>query len=135
MTGARARRKGVHHPVVEQHQADGVALSLDEIGERGEEQTPVAQLGDGARAVAHRRADIQQEVTLEVRLLLEPLHVEALGSRGQLPVDADRVIPWQVGPVLAKLDAEPFERTAVQPDQDTLNDGPSHQLQRPQPPE
>ena len=100
--------------VVEGDQADGVALPVHQVRERRRQVRAVLELRHAARAVAHRRADVEQEVAPEVGLFLELLDVVAIGARVDLPVDRRQVVARDVLPVLGELDAEALERAAVQ---------------------
>ena len=72
-------------------------------------------------------------MTLDVRVLFEPLDVMTVGARVYLPVDGGQVVAGQVLAVLGELDAEPLVRAAVQPGQESLDHRPRLQLHRPQP--
>ena len=91
---------------------------------------PYSNFVIAARAVAHRAADVEQEVAIEVRLLLELLDVVAIAARVDLPVDRRRSSPGMVLPVLGELDAEALERAAVQARQEPFDDRPRLQLER-----
>ena len=102
----RTRRQVSAHRVVEQHQPGGVLLLDQQEAERGRQQAAPAQLRDAGAREAHRRALVQEEHPLEVGLLLEHLHVVAVGLAVHLPVHVARCVTRHVLPVLGELDAE-----------------------------
>ena len=124
-----ARRQPAENAVVERHQACRVALAGHQVRERGGQARSVLALRHRARAVAHRRADVEQQVRAEVRLLLVLLHVIPVGPRVHLPVDRGEIVARQVLPVLRELHAEPLQRAAVQPRQEALDDGARLELE------
>ena len=96
--------------------------------------TPYSSLVIGARAaIAHRPADVEQQVAVEVGLLLELLDVVAVAARVDLPVERRQIVAGQVLAVLGELDAEALERAAVQARQEALDDRPRLQLERAEP--
>src|SRR5262245_45724281 len=72
-------------------------------------------------------------MAIEVRFLLELLHIVAVAARVHLPVDTGEVVARQVLPVLCELDAEPLEGAAMEPRQKSFDDGARLQLERPEP--
>src|SRR5260370_38698752 len=52
------------------------------------------------RAVPHRSADVEQQMAVEVRLLLELLDVVAVSARVDLPVDRGQIVARNVLAVL-----------------------------------
>ena len=82
MARTMPRRQILGDPVLEREQADGVALRRQEIGDRGRRGPGVVALAvrHRRRAVTHRPARVDHEVAAEVRLVLEPLDVIAVGA-------------------------------------------------------
>src|SRR3954454_7285899 len=85
------------------------------------------------RSVAHRAADVQHQMAVEVRFLLEFLDVVAIASRVDLPVDGRDVVAGNVLAVLGKLDAETLEWAAVQAGEQPFDNRPRFQLERSEP--
>ena len=110
----RARRQHADDPIVEGHQADRVALAVHQVAERGREARAVLELRHAARAVPHRAAHVEHQVAIEVGLLFELLDVVAIAARVDLPVDRRQIVAGDVLAVFGELDAEAFERAAVQ---------------------
>ena len=94
MARPRARRDHGANVVIERHEAGGVALLLHQVGERRGKRAAVLQLREAAGAVAHRPADIEQQIPLQVRVFLVHAHDEAVAPREHLPVDRGEVVPW-----------------------------------------
>src|SRR5688572_6055483 len=92
-TGARAE------------QAGGVALIDDKIRERGGETARVIELAAVLKGEAHRAAEIEDDVTAEVRFRLEFLEIEAVGAAEDAPVQAADVVAGDVVAILGELDA------------------------------
>ncbi len=120
----RARRQQRGNAVVERDQAERITLPVHQVGQRAGEVRRVLQLGDRTRRVAHRRADVDQQVTREVGFFLVLLDEVAIRSRVDLPVQRGQVVAGQVLPVFGELDAEPLERTAMQAGQEPFDDRP-----------
>ena len=129
MPGSGARRSEAEHFVVERHEACGVALAVHEIRQRCRETRSIFQLGHGAGAIAHGRADVEQEMRAQIGLFFETLHIVAVGAREYFPVHRGQIVPWQVLAVFGELDTEALERTAMQPRQEAFHDRPRAQLQ------
>ena len=72
--------------------AHRVALQRQKIRERRGERAGVLGLGVAERAVAHRAAEIDQQMAAQVRLVLEPLDVVAVGAGVQPPVEIPRIV-------------------------------------------
>ena len=129
VAGAVPRRQVVGDFVVEREQADGVALRGQEVGERRGERAGVVALGVLGRAVAHRAAHVDDEVAAQVRFVLEPLDVVAIGAGEEPPVEIARVVAGRVRAVLAELDGEAVVRTAMDAGVETFDDDAGAQLQ------
>ena len=129
VAGRAARRDAKAEFAVEEGEADGVALPDDEVGQRSGEVGGVGQLRHLARAVAHRRADVHEEVEAGVGLVLELLDVVAIRPGEELPIDVGGVVARHVGPVLHELHADALVRALVQPGDEPLHDAPRQQLQ------
>ena len=84
---ARACRQHRDDAVVERDQAHGIALPVHQVRQRRGQALTVLELRHPARAVAHRRADVEQQVASEVGVLLEFLDVVPIGPGVHLPVD------------------------------------------------
>ena len=128
----RAGGQHVHDPLVEGRQADRVPLAVHQIRQRRRQARRVLELGDAARAVRHRPADVDHQVAGEVGLLLEFLDVVPIASRVHLPVDGGEIVAGDVLPVFGKLDAEALERTAVEARQEPFDDRAGLELERAQ---
>ena len=129
--GPRAGRQHRDDVLVEGGEADRVALAVHQVAERRREARAVLELRHRVmRPVAHRAADVEHQVAVEVRLLLELLDVVAIAARVDLPVDGGDVVAGNVLAVLGELDAEALERAAVQAGQQPFDDGPRLQLER-----
>ena len=131
--GARARRQQRRNAVVERDQAERIALPMHQVGERAGEIRRVLQLGDLAGAVAHRSADVEQQVAREVGFLFVLLDEVLVGAREHLPVERGEIVAGQILPVLRELDAESLVRTAMQAGQEALDDRPRLEIDRAEP--
>src|SRR5262249_22134126 len=76
----------------EQHHADGVLLPQHEVRQARRQEARVIPLGQRCRAERHRRRAIEQDVTAEVRLLLEALDIVVIGARKQRPIKILEVV-------------------------------------------
>ena len=115
MSGTRAHRQHRDDVLVEGGEADGVALPVHQVAERRRETPAVLELRQGVvRAVGHRAADVEQQMAVEVRFLFELLDVVTVAARVHLPVDGGERVAGNVLAVLGELDAEAFERAAMQ---------------------
>ena len=132
LSGARAGGQHRDDAIVEGDQAHGIALPVHQVRERRGQALAVLELRHARRAVPHRRADIEDEMTSEVGLFLELLDVVAIGSGVDLPVNRRQVVARDVLPVLRELDAESLERAAVESRQHALDDGARLELERAQ---
>jgi hypothetical protein len=131
--GTCARRQHADDRVVEGRERHSIALPVHQVGERGGEHLRVLDLlHPVAPSVPHRGADVEQDVAIEVRFLLELLHVIAIAPRVHLPVDAGEVVARQILPVLGEFHAEALERAAMQSGKKSFDDGARLQLERPQ---
>src|SRR5262249_2032711 len=83
----------------------------------------------GARLVAHRAARIEHEITAQVGLVLEPLHVVAVRSCVEPPVEVARIVAGTVLAVLAELDREARIRAAVNALDEPLHGDPRADLE------
>ena len=128
--GGRARGDVVADLVVEAHQAHRVLLSDHQVAEAGGEVAGVLELRQAilVARVGHRAAHVEQDMSLEVRLLLILLDVEAIGAAEHLPVNILDVIAGHVLAVLGELDAEALERASVQSRDKPLDDRSRHQI-------
>src|SRR5262249_10879372 len=124
-----ARRQHRHDAIVKSRQAHAVALAVHEVRERRRQTLAVLILRDPARAVRHRAADVEHHVAVEVRLLLKLFDVVASASSVDLPVNRREIIAGNVLTVFRELDAESFERTAVQAREESFDDRTSLELQ------
>ena len=118
--GAMPRRQVVGDLLVEREQADRVALREQEIGERRGQRAGVLALGVRRRAEAHRAAQVDEQVAAQVRLVLEPLDVVAVGAGEEPPVEIARVVAGRVRAILAELDREAVVRAAMDAGVETL---------------
>jgi len=130
VSGPRADGNACGDLVVEGHQANRVALSAHQIGQGGGEIGGVLQLRHLCGRVAHRGADIEQEMALQVRLFFELLDVVSIAAREDLPIDGREIVARQVLPIFRELDAEPFVGTPMQPDEEALDNRPGAQFHR-----
>ena len=73
--------------VIEGCQRDSVALPVHQIRKACGQHRTVSQLGDTTRCVSHGCADVQQQMAIEVRFLLELLDVIPVAAGVDLPVD------------------------------------------------
>ena len=113
MAGTVPRRQVFGDSILEQEQADRVALRRQEIGDRGRRGARVVALAVRPGSIAHRPAGVDHEIATEVGLVLEPLHVIAVRASVETPVEIARIVAGAVLAVLAELDREPVVRAAV----------------------
>ena len=125
-----AGRQQADDLVVERHEPNRVALAVHQVGERCRETGAVLELRHAARAIGHRSADVEHHVAIEVGFLFEFLDVVAIAARVDLPVDCGEVVAGNVLAVLRELDAEAFERAAVEAGQEAFDDRAGLELQR-----
>ncbi len=107
-------RDVVGHVLIEDDQAGGVALLRRQIGQRCGEEARIIEFADLARAIRHRRAGIEQNQQLHVRLALEPLQIETLGAGEDVPVDVAQIVALHVLLIFGELLAETELRRTVQ---------------------
>src|SRR5216684_5156418 len=115
MAVAMARRQIIAYAIVEADQSHGVALAVQEPGQRGGECAHIVRLGIIERAIMHRAALVHEQVAAEIGLVLESLEVVAVRARIQTPIQIARVIAWRVLAVFGEFDGEPVIRTTMQP--------------------
>jgi hypothetical protein len=72
---------------IERRQSNAVALPVHQVAERRGQTGGVLELGNAARPVRHRTADVNHQLAVEVGFLLEFLDVVAIAAREHLPVD------------------------------------------------
>src|SRR5207249_2989308 len=72
------------------------------------------------------------QMTVEIRLLLELLHVVPIAARVDLPVDRGQIIARDVLAVFRELDAEAFEWAPMQSRQKSLDDRAGFELEGPE---
>ena len=128
-----SRRHHLDNPFVEGHQSNRVALAIHEIRDRRRQHPAVLELGEIARPVGHRPADVDEKVAIEVGFLFEFLDVVPIGARVHLPIDRRQIVAVDVLPVFGELHAEALERTAMQAGQKSFDDGAGLELQRAKP--
>ena len=92
MARAVPRRQVLGDPILEQEQADRVALRRQEVGDRGRRGARVIALAVRPRSIAHRPAGVDHQVAAQVGLVLEPLDVIAIRPGIQPPVEIARVV-------------------------------------------
>ena len=114
---------------VEHDQSDGIVLARRQIRERGGEKLAVLQLADAARAVAHRRARIEQNHQPGVGLAFVASDVSALGAGVDIPVDEARIVAFDVRAIFLELLAEAVVRRAMQTGEKTFDRRARHQLE------
>ena len=107
--------------IVEGGQCYSIALPVHQIRKARREHRTVVQLGDTVRCVPHRRADVEQQMAIEVRLLLELLDVIPVAPGVDLPVDRREIVAGQVLPIFRELDAEALERAAMKTRQEPFD--------------
>lgn len=113
MAGAVAGGEILADLVVEGQQADGVALLVEEEGERGGEGIRVGGLCDAARAEVHRATVVSEEVAAEVGFVLELLDEVAVAPGEEFPIEIARVVAGRVLAILGELDAKAVIRAAM----------------------
>src|ERR1041384_6145034 len=91
--GAAARGgHGVERAVPGGEHADLVLLLDDEVGDGGEAEAGVAELGDAAAGERHGRRGVEDEVDGELGFLLELLDVVAIELGVGFPVDVAQLV-------------------------------------------
>jgi hypothetical protein len=112
------RRSGGHvqmHLRVERRQPHRVLLPRHQIRQNRRQIRTIVELRDlGRMAVAHRRADVQEDLHPHVRLFFILLDVETFGAGEHFVVEMARVVAGRVFAVFGEFDAEPLIRTGVQ---------------------
>ena len=119
----------VGDPVLESDQPDRVALEREEVGDGGRRGAGVLTLAVIEGAIVHRPAGVQHDVAAQVRLVLEPLDVVAVGAGEEPPVEIAGVVPRRVLAVLAELDREAMVGAAVGALDETLDGCPGTELE------
>ena len=132
VAGPRARRQHRHDVLVERRQADRVALAVHQVAERRREARAVLELRHPVvRAVAHRAADVEHQVAVEVGLLLELLDVVAIAARVDLPVDRRQMSsPGMYWRYSANSTLKPLNGLRCRPESKPFDDRPRLQLER-----
>ena len=123
MPARAAGRMKLADAVVEDLQRDAVAAAHHEPRERGGEEGGELQLRQrAATGEGHAFARIEQDVTFQIRLLLEGLHVMPVIARKHAPVHERGVVAGRVGAVFVKLHRGPAQLRAMPPGEPSLRD-------------
>ncbi len=134
MAAPRAGREPQRNLLVEGDEPGGIALPVHQERQRAGQHGAVFELAHrrGA-AIAHRSADVEQQVALDVRLFLILLDVVTVAARVDLPVERGEIVAVDVLAVLGELDAEALVRAAMKAREKSLHDRPRLQLHGPEP--
>jgi hypothetical protein len=103
------------------HDPGRVLLEDHEVGDRGRERGPVAELRHRP-AEAHGRRAVEEDVAAGVRVRVVLLHVLSVRLGERLPVEVLEVVARRVGPVLGELDRESVVRRRVETRDEALDD-------------
>src|SRR5215470_15949355 len=122
MSRLRAGRQRVDDAIAERDQADTVPLAVHEIAEGRRQTRGVLEFRDAARAIRHRRTDVDEQLTMQVGFFFVLLDVVAVAARVDLPVHRREIVAGNVLAVFGELDAESFERTAMQAGDEPFDD-------------
>ena len=131
LIAVRARRHGVTHRVVDEHDADGVALPEQEERERSTDALRVRELGQACAAPAspggcarpvHRPARVEDERGAQVGFFLELFDDPAIGPCRDPPVEVAQVVAGLIGAVLGEFRRESAARRAVKAGQEAVHD-------------
>ena len=123
------RRHVLDDVAVERHQADAIALPVDQVGQATGEHLAVLELGHATAAEPHRFRDVQQHREVGVRVGLVLLDVIAIGAGVQTPVHAADVVARHVAAVLGEIDRRAEVRRAVNAVDEPVDHGARHQLE------
>ena len=115
--------------VVERDQPDAVALLRAEVGQTRRQISTVVQLRDPLAPEVHRPRNVEENGEIRVRVCLELLDVEAIGSREHPPIHEANVVAWHVASVLGEVDGHPEIRCLVQAVDKAVNDRASQKLE------
>jgi len=93
--------------------ANGIALTEDQIGKTGCQRLGVIQLGNFARAVVHRLAAINQQTDHHIGVLLILFDVVPVCSAEHFPIEVTGVISHRVFAMLGEFTPESLKRRAM----------------------
>jgi hypothetical protein len=97
--------------IIEAHQADGIALTQEDIRERERERAGITVLcgsfGEriGMMWVVHGGGGIEEEISAEIGLILELLDVVAVAFRQEPPIEMAEIIARRIFFMLGEFDA------------------------------
>ena len=119
----RPRPEAVDNLLVEGDQAHRILLLDHQVAKRRRQTDAVFKLRQLlAIGVAHRAAQVHDQVAGHARLRLELLHVILVGLRVDQPIDVLGVVAGGVFAVFAELDGKAVERAGVQSVEESLDD-------------
>ncbi len=118
------------HVFVEHDQARRIALLRRHVSERRGHIPRVIDLANLARAVCHRRAGIEQDQQLHIRLALEALQVEAFGASEDVPIDVPEIVALYVLLVFGELLAEAELGGAMKARDEAVDHGLRYEVER-----
>ena len=130
----RARRHVGLNAVAEQHEAHGIALAKQQVGESRRQATAVVELAHGAsRLEIHGAADIEKQIDFCVGLFFVALYIQTIRARERLPVDIAQRVARHILTVFRELDREAVIWAAVQSGDIPLDDQSGHEVETTEP--
>src|SRR3954462_14784619 len=103
MSGAMPGRQVFPDLLIEGEQSYGISLQVQKIRQGGCQRGCVLRFGVSGRAVAHRAAVINHQVTTEVGFILEFLDEVTVTASKNPPIDITRIVSRGVLAILGEL--------------------------------
>ncbi len=111
---ATSRRQTCMHFVSKRDQANGVLLHRHQITQRRSQADRVFELGHLLRlGETHRTAEVDNQITRQIRFRFEPFDIVLIGFRINQPVDQFRIVAAVVTPMLTELNRKSMKGAAV----------------------
>ena len=129
MVVGRLGRDSLFNVIGEGDQADGILLLEHEVGQGSSQGGRIIELADPVGPVSHGGAAVQEKVGLQVGCLAVLLDVIAIELGIGLPVDAARVVPLGVSPVLLEFRAQALGLRRMDSHHDPVHQEPRSQVE------